>query len=90
MDSLARYLTLVFADPSVADTPVLDRTGLTGSYHVRLQFGPSPRASAPQEAGAPSGPSIFTAVQQLGLKLDSGKGLRQYLIFDSAGRPTAN
>jgi uncharacterized protein (TIGR03435 family) len=90
MDSLARYLTVLFADPAVGDTPVLDRTGLAGGYHVQLKFAPPLDSSAPQPVDDPSVPSVFTALQSLGLKLESGRGPRQYLIFDHADRPSGN
>lgn len=76
--------------------PVVDMTGLTGFYDVKLEWTPDRRPPRPTEdtdAAEPSaGPSIFTAVQeQLGLKLESRKGLLEVLVVDSALRvPTEN
>ena len=56
--------------------PVVDRTALTGTFDVDLQWAPSSTGTAPTDAaatpGQDDGVSIFTAVQeQLGLKLDT-------------------
>jgi uncharacterized protein (TIGR03435 family) len=45
--------------------------------------GPVPAASDPV-------PSLFTAVQELGLKLDSTKGPVEVLVIDSVDKPTEN
>ncbi len=78
--------------------PVIDRTGLTGQYVFHLEYGldedvlrtvsPNAPAHSPDQ---PEGPSIFTAVQeQLGLKLDPGRGPGQFLIIDAVERPSPN
>jgi uncharacterized protein (TIGR03435 family) len=52
-----------------AGRPVIDKTGLTGSYDFSLEYSPD---GTPADVG--TGPSIFTAVEdQLGLKLVSSK-----------------
>jgi len=74
---------------------VVDMTGLTGSYDLKLEWMPenSPATAAGRgaDAGAPmdsdSGPSIFGAVeQQLGLKLEVRKGPVEILVIDHAER----
>ena len=51
--------------------PVLDKTGLTATYDINLQWTPD---DGEQKTDL-SRPSLFTAVQeQLGLKLESQKG----------------
>jgi uncharacterized protein (TIGR03435 family) len=72
------------------DRPVLDETGLKGTYDFTIDltglgFGGHP----PEDSGAPS---IFSTVQSdLGLKLESGKRPVKVLIVDSANKnPTAN
>jgi uncharacterized protein (TIGR03435 family) len=90
MDSLATFLVYYNQDPdSPLDAPVLNQTGLTGVYHVHLEYAKrdSPGAQAADVAPAPS---VFTAIQKLGLKLEIGKGPRQFLVFDHAERPTEN
>jgi bla regulator protein blaR1 len=92
MDVIATVLSRQF------ERDVLNRTGLPGKYDFQLDWtpdsGPCP-AAADSQAGAaanPSGmPSIFTAIQQqLGLKLESAKGLVELLVIDHVERPSAN
>jgi len=47
--------------------------------------GPTPAASAADPV-----PSLFTAIQELGLKLESAKGPVEVLVIDSAEKPTPN
>jgi uncharacterized protein (TIGR03435 family) len=93
MDSLVHMLARTLGNP------VIDKTGLTGKYDLRLQFAPDDnvRASMPPPAmgGAPppetDGPSIFTALQeQLGLKLVAQKQPVDVIVIDHMERPTAN
>lgn len=83
------------------DRPVLDKTGLTGKFDFHLEFAPDestmPRltgigkADASPAPLAASGPSIFTAFQeQLGLRLSAIRGPGEFLVVDSAERPSAN
>ena len=69
--------------------PVRDQTTLEGAYVIVLDWTPDSTASQPE---APSGPSIFTALQeQLGLKLAPEKGPVEVLVIDHVERaPTAN
>jgi uncharacterized protein (TIGR03435 family) len=74
---------------------VIDGTGLTGKFDVRLKWAIEP-LSAPAGPGvAPpsdqTGPSLFTALQeQLGLKLESAKGPVEVLLIDRIEKPSAN
>jgi uncharacterized protein (TIGR03435 family) len=87
MDNLATTLRLA------AVRVVVNRTGLPGSYRVRMNFdmraagqGPDVNASTTDTAS-----SVFTAVQeQLGLKLVSSRALRETLVIDRLERPTEN
>jgi bla regulator protein blaR1 len=68
--------------------PVVDRTGLTGSYSFQLDW-PSDLVSCADAAA--DGPSIFTALQeQLGLRLESTKGPVETVVVDRAERPSEN
>jgi uncharacterized protein (TIGR03435 family) len=69
------------------DRPLIDKTGLTGSFDIRLEWTPDLN---PGDAvtGDASGPSLFTAIQeQLGLKLESAKGQVEMVVIDSAQKP---
>jgi uncharacterized protein (TIGR03435 family) len=69
---------------------VVDRTGITGVFRVRLTYAPD-QLDYPSPDSTTSAPSIFTAVQeQLGLKLESSKGPVDVLIVDHAEKPPEN
>jgi uncharacterized protein (TIGR03435 family) len=86
--------------PSIADRPVMDKTGLTGYYDLALPSSalrrppppPSPGASQPQDAPAPSleDESIFAALVALGLRLEPAKGQIETLVIDHVERPSEN
>ncbi len=63
---------------------VVDKTGITGRYNLKLQW-------TPDDAAANSGPSLFTALEeQLGLKLEPAKGPVQVLVIDHVEMPSEN
>jgi uncharacterized protein (TIGR03435 family) len=71
---------------SMVEAPVIDKTGLTGTYNYTLQFGREWSANDPD-----GWPSIFTAVQeQLGLKLDPLHESVPNLVVDRITKPTEN
>ena len=92
MESLTQVLS------SIAGRPVQDRTGLTGRYDFSVQIGLPPPPPQGQQLAGPSvgavdstASSIFTTVQeQLGLKLESGKGQVETLVIDHVERPSEN
>ncbi|MGB9458991.1 MAG: M56 and DUF3738 domain-containing protein [Bryobacteraceae bacterium] len=98
MPEFIRMLSMVLG------RPVVDRTGFTGTFDLRLDFTPDEAAAGlPRSAGAgnPEGPpaatdstgppAIFTAIQeQLGLKLESAKGPVEVLVIDHVERPSQN
>ena len=79
---------------------VIDKTGLTGGYDFTLKWDPATVRLNAMNSGVgqpspasnePSGPSIFTAVeQQLGLKLKAAKGPVEVLVVDHIEPPTPN
>ncbi len=71
---------------SMVEAPVLDKTGLTGTYNYTLEFGRPWSEHDPE-----SWPSIFTAVQeQLGLKLEAEHETIPNLVVDQITKPTEN
>ena len=87
------------------DREVTNRTGITGTYDIRLELSPRdlfPRLAALQaqmpsdadgaaaSAGDPGGASIFAAIQKLGLRLVASKATTDFLVIDHVERPSEN
>jgi uncharacterized protein (TIGR03435 family) len=81
--------------------PVSDKTELKGVYDFKLRFTPDDRLQPP--SGSPpnlrlplppadsNAPSLFDALQeQLGLKLESGKGPVEVIVIDHIEKPSGN
>lgn len=84
MDDIVQAITNSFLD-----RPVVDRTGLTGTYVLDLTYTPDIRSNRAEPD--PGDISIFTAVQeQLGLKLEPEKAPIEVLVVDSVEKPSAN
>jgi len=82
MDRLANLLS------SELRAPVVDRTGLTGTYDVNILYLPDER-----KLDADAGParSLEQALQEeLGLKLEKGKGPVEVLVIDHFEKPSEN
>jgi len=90
MDMLSTQLS------NILGRSVIDKTGLTGAYEIKLEFTPEGGGGMVQRDGAEpappaDGPTIFTALQeQLGLKLESSKGPVTILVIDKAEKPSEN
>lgn len=73
--------------------PVVDKTGLTGTYDWYIEFLPElpPGVELPGRPPDASGPTFLEALhKQLGIKLVSQKGPYDYLIVDHIEHPTEN
>lgn len=84
MDEILRLI-----ENSILDRPVIDRTGLTGSWRFKLTYTPQipPNKRDPQ----PDDLLIFEAVErQLGLRLTPQKEPVDVLVVDRAEKPSAN
>ena len=78
---------------SYLDRLVIDRTGLTGDFDVRLEFAPPGGLAAaspdPGNATLDAAPALPAALQgQLGLKLQSERAPVDVLVIDSVEPPT--
>jgi uncharacterized protein (TIGR03435 family) len=91
LTELAHLLDLVL------DRPVIDRTGSTQKFDIHLEF--TPDATTPRflpggdlafHVAASTAHSIFSALDQLGLKLEPSNGPREFLVIDHVERPTEN
>ena len=65
------------------DRPILDATGLSGNYEWDLRY--AFQTDAPADF-----PTLFTAIQQLGLKLETRQGPIEVLVVDHVELPTPN
>lgn len=85
-------LALAFSRMATSPRQVVDKTGLAGSYSVRLEFDPVATRRGPEVTASTDGPpTLFTAVQeQLGLRLVPSRALRETLVVDRIHRPTEN
>ena len=75
-----------------AGRPVIDRTGLAGSYRVDFTFdSAAARGLGPGSRPPSNAPSLFTALpEQLGLKLEPARADMPTLVVDRLERPTPN
>jgi uncharacterized protein (TIGR03435 family) len=91
------YRTLAGHLSGVNNRVIIDKTGLTGTYDVYLQWERDPPATAPGDAPAQAAPvvlhapSLFDAMEkQLGLRLESGRGPIEYFVVDRVEKPSQN
>jgi uncharacterized protein (TIGR03435 family) len=88
--SYAPISSLVRVIQHPAGRPVIDRTGLTGTYHYELYWDPG--YPVPRELlGGIELPSIFTAVrEQLGLTLEPELGMVKTIVIEHVEKPNEN
>jgi uncharacterized protein (TIGR03435 family) len=70
------------------DRSVIDMTGLQGHYDISAELDPrisklGPPEATEQDAANPL-PSVFTSVQELGLKLEPQDGMVQHVVIEKA------
>jgi uncharacterized protein (TIGR03435 family) len=84
----------VYATLVRADRPVIDRTGLTGTYDIHLEWMADEPAARGPDAGTasdPPGTALIAAIRkQLGLQLEPAKGPYEFFVIDHVERPTGN
>jgi uncharacterized protein (TIGR03435 family) len=80
----------------VMQRPVIDRTGLTDLYNIKIKWmadesTPGPMGGPPTAKDTEPGPSIFTVLQEeLGLRLEASRAPAEVLVIQSAERPSEN
>ena len=90
---IARYATMADIAATLGnmvDRPVSDETGLDAHYDVHLKFDPTLIKSyegQPIVSPNPDAPSIFVAIQDLGLRLEPRRAAVEVLVIDSADEP---
>jgi bla regulator protein blaR1 len=76
------------------DRPVLDKTGLTGTFDFAIEFTQQINGSSPPGVVSQrdlTGPTSIEAVkEQLGLRLEPQTGPIQFLVIDYVEEPSAN
>ncbi|HEY2382194.1 MAG TPA: TIGR03435 family protein [Terriglobia bacterium] len=92
LEASTQMQKLADALSGVLQRKVLDRTGLTGDFDMKLRWTPDLSTPVNADAAPPDGgPSIFTAIEeQLGLKLESGKAPIDVLVIDHIDHASDN
>jgi uncharacterized protein (TIGR03435 family) len=87
--TMARFAAILMNPFTGVDRPVLDATGLTGTFDLSLEWAMPPDPAQPSAFPADSGPAFPDALrEQLGLKLQAGRGQVGVLVVDHIERPT--
>jgi uncharacterized protein (TIGR03435 family) len=85
----ARYL-----ESTVLSRPVIDKTGLSGTYDFDLSWRPDDSQFKGRFAGSKEAqsdlPDLFTALKDIGLRLETVKSPVQFLRIDHAEKPSEN
>lgn len=75
--------------PGRIDLPVVDLTGLSGSYDFQMKW--SIPGGGEDDAAGPGGATIFDAMSQIGLRLEPRKHPVSVIVIDHVERvPTGN
>jgi uncharacterized protein (TIGR03435 family) len=91
-----RLQGMAYTTEGLDDRLVLDRTGIPDSERftlvleyaaVRTEHSEPMR---PGEENIPKGPSIFTALERLGLRLEQVRDSREFVVIDHIERPSDN
>lgn len=85
---MALFVKVLGSQAEMDGRPVVDSTGLKGSYDFTLEWTPS---GFPNGDAEESLPSLFSALQeQLGLKLSTRKQAVNAVVIDAVDEPSAN
>jgi uncharacterized protein (TIGR03435 family) len=88
LGSIVRFLNIsaTYSPVALDGLLVVDKTGIPDSelFNFFLEFAADPNAD-----GA-SAPSVFSALEQVGLHLQRAKGPREFIVIDHIERPSPN
>jgi uncharacterized protein (TIGR03435 family) len=87
MKSLADLLSMPAAQ---VGRPVLDKTGLTSTYNFTLDWSIYSASAAASNSPENDATSIFTALGEIGLKLQPSTGSEETIVVDHVEHPTEN
>jgi uncharacterized protein (TIGR03435 family) len=94
MDVLAGTISEALGGPLAFGRPIIDKTGLTGTFDFTLEWAHERRTRADSDspvASDPTGPTALEALRdQLGLKLESTRASIPILVIDKVERPSEN
>jgi uncharacterized protein (TIGR03435 family) len=87
INTLARFLS-----SQVLNRPVLETTGLSGTFDFELAWNPYETQFGGAIHRRPDSdlPDLVTAIRGLGLRLESAKAPVQHLVIDHLEKPSAN
>ena len=91
MKQLANFLSQPFW--TGLGRPIIDKTGLLGAYDFTLNWVPQSNRlpGLPGSSGTPDeASSLFSALQEVGLKLQPATGPEDFVIIDHVEKPTDN
>ena len=70
--------------------PVIDGTGLEGSFDFKYEFSDFKREPSADDTRPDIVASIFASIQGIGLKLEKATGPVETIVIDHAEKPSAN
>ena len=71
------------------DRPIIDKTGLAGTYEIELTYVPANRIGRGPDNGSDEA-DLFTAIRDLGLRLEQQKSSVEFLVIDHTEKPAEN
>lgn len=86
--TMERFADLIRSNDGL-DRPVVDKTGLLGTYEFTLTYVPQNRMGGRLDSGLDD-VDIFAAVKELGLRLEPQRSSIEHLIVDHSEKPAEN
>lgn len=87
--TMARLASFITNPVTGIDRPVIDRTGLNGTFDFTIEWSPAPDSAQPQVTSQDDGPTFLQALRdQLGLSLTRARGSVDAIVIDRIEHPT--